>query len=448
MALLPNFSLPNAPQLPNMGDTLNNLTTLGGTLPNLGGNAGLGKYPTPAGFPIVNATSPDQLAQANAQTQGGLSSQQALLQALAGQNAIQNQGNVYRQQQGLANQMSQNNGLATQQAAAQGYQNIANGTGPNVAQNMLNQTTGQNVANQAALMAGQRGASANAGLMARQIAQQGAATQQQAAGQGATLQAQQQQAALGQMAGIGAQQAGQLQAQQGQMGNMANTQAANQIGQTNAGTQAAIQQQQNLMGAQGQYNQAGVGMQSNINAGNTQLNAGTQQGLQGLVGGLMGVAGGALAAMAGGGMVEDHSAYPGQSGFGAFMSQQNSGQAFSPQQQEQMQFNNQMKQSSQLENGATKLGSAIGSKMFSSDDEGDYARGGKVHNLKSGGKAVATSPTEKAKKPGNSYSNDTIPAMLSEGEVVIPRSVMQSGDPVSASAQFVAQVLAKRRVKK
>lgn len=71
----------------------------------------------------------------------------------------------------------------------------ANGQGPNPAQAQLNQTTGQNIAQQAALAAGVRGSGANAGLIAAQNAQQGAATQQQAVGQAATLGAQQQLAA-------------------------------------------------------------------------------------------------------------------------------------------------------------------------------------------------------------------------------------------------------------
>jgi hypothetical protein len=47
----------------------------------------------------------------------------------------------------------------------------------------------------------------------------------------------------------------------------------------------------------------------------------------------------------------------------------------------------------------------------------------------------------KAKVQGNSEKNDTVPAMLSPGEVVIPRDVMQSSDPVSGAAKFVAALL-------
>jgi hypothetical protein len=127
--------------------------------------------------------------QAQLQAQQGIGQQQQLQQQLAAQNGIGNQSSVFNQLQG-----------------------VANGQGPNPAAAMLNQQTGQNVANQAALMAGQRGAGANVGLEARQAAQQGANTQQQAVGQGATMQANQSLGALNQLGGIAGQQVGQQQA--------------------------------------------------------------------------------------------------------------------------------------------------------------------------------------------------------------------------------------------
>jgi hypothetical protein len=48
-------------------------------------------------------------------------------------------------------------------------------------------------------------------------------------------------------------------------------------------------------------------------------------------------------------------------------------------------------------------------------------------------------------KSGNSYANDKIPAMLSEGEVVIPRNVMQGKNPVDGAARFVQAVLARKQ---
>lgn len=63
--------------------------------------------------------------------------------------------------------------------------------------------------------------------------------------------------------------------------------------------------------------------------------------------------------------------------------------------------------------------------------------------MKAGGKVPG-----KAEVAGNSYKNDTVSAKLSPGEVVIPRSVMNSDDPVAASAKFVQAVLAKQGMRK
>ncbi len=194
-----------------------------------------------------------QLANQQAQQQAAQNQQQALVAALSNANGIGNQSSVFGQQQALANQL----------------QSLANGTGPSVAsaqQQMQNQMIGQqlanqtgtNVANQAALMAGQRGAGANAGLIARQIGQQGASTQQQAAGQ-AALQAQQ---GSGQLAMLRAQEQlngiGALQGQQQMMGSLAQQQIGNQMGATNALNQSAL-------GALGQTQQAVQGQNSLAN---------------------------------------------------------------------------------------------------------------------------------------------------------------------------------------
>ena len=141
------------------------------------------------------------------------------------------------------------------------------GQGPNPALAQLNQTTGQNAANQGALMASARGANQNPALVAREAAMQGGAIQQQAAGQAATLAAQQQlgaQQAAGQIYG---QQGGQeLQNQSIQQGAL----AAQNTNQTNA-----------QLGAQG--------INAQVSGQNASIGAG-------LLGGLM--QGGAAAGMA------------------------------------------------------------------------------------------------------------------------------------------------------
>ncbi len=205
-----------------------------------------------------HAAGPDQAQLANAQNLSNqdIAQQQAFVNQTMGQNGLGNQASVFAQQQALANQL----------------QGVANGTSrANPAQAALNQATGQNVATQASLMAGQRGANQNVGLLARQIANQGAQTQQQAVGQSATMQAQQQ------LAGMNA-----LQQQQASMGNL----AANQVGQQQASlaglNQAAAGNQGNVMG-----------LQANANTVNAQIAQANQKASAGLVGGILGGVGNA-----------------------------------------------------------------------------------------------------------------------------------------------------------
>jgi len=206
------------------------------------------------GSGFQGATSSNAIANASQQQQAAYGQQQAFLQALqTGQNSIQNQQNVFNEQQGLANTLQQE----------------SQGQGPNLAMAQLAQTTGQNMQNQASLMAGQRGVQNNPGLASRQIAQQGAAQQQNAVGQAASMQAQQQ---------LAYQQ--QLQAQQGQMASLANTQVGEQ--------QAAIEgMNQTAMGNQGQQ----LGFQQGLNSTNAQIAGINAQGQQQIAGGILGGAG-------------------------------------------------------------------------------------------------------------------------------------------------------------
>lgn len=81
---------------------------------------------------------------------------------------------------------------------------------------------------------------------------------------------------------------------------------------------------------------------------------------------------------------------------------------------------------SALQKGASQLGAGI-KKM---------AMG--MARASDGGKVLG-----QAKVSGDSLKNDEVPAMLSPGEVVIPRSVIQSDDPVNNAAKFVAAILAR-----
>ena len=190
---------------------------------------------------LIQGANAGQAAQSYDQTQAGLAQQAAFVAALQGQNGVQNQTDVYNQLQG-----------------------IAAGQGPNPAQAMLNNATGANVAQQAALAGSQRGASQNVGMIARQAAQQGAQIQQNAVGQGAAMQANQSLNAIGQAGGIAGQQVGQQQGAINAYNAAAQGQQANVLGAINAQNAAAVNAQNNINSVQGQ--QALQAQQNQANA--------------------------------------------------------------------------------------------------------------------------------------------------------------------------------------
>lgn len=545
---------------------------------------------TGAGF-TASGVNQNDLTNSAVGVQASQAQQNALLSALSGQNGLGNQSQVFNQQQQLLAQQAAVNGTANQQNALnaqaqlgqqqQGtlaqYQNLASGVGPNPAQAQLAQNTAANVAQTGALMAGQRGASQNVGLLARQAGQQGAATQQNAVGQAATLQAQQQLAGLqgltGQqqaigatnqsIAGIAANQVGQQQAQQTNAANLATQQAGQTLSASQAAANTALGNQSNI-----------YGLQSNINTTQAGISAGNQKAQAGLIGGILGSAGAASStagahggevSMADGGaitapQIQTPNAYTGQqsnngaqSYIGKYFSGPQgqpsgltqdtgrSGQAMGQSvfQLGKLAYNqgkslfsnntvpptdmnsiNNFDQAMTLDKleggsgttlpnsatagsateGATDATSAQGASGASavegaeaagtvaeagegadalaalallagggqiqpgySDKGGDPstlggtltdimsylgAKGGSIQNLTPGGNVKARKPSEKAVKPGDNYSNDKIHAVLSEGEVVLPRSVMMSKDPVRNAASFVQATMAKRGRKK
>lgn len=156
------------------------------------------------------------------------------------QTGINTAGNNYNTANGGLNQLAQ---MLLQQSSGQG---------PNIANQQLQNFTGQNVANTAGLIAGQRGASSNPGMVARQIAQQGSGIQQQASGQAAQNVLAQQIAAQNSLGGVLGTQGSlanqNLGINQGALSNQnqlitnanlgastANAQGAGQNAQTNAG---------------------------------------------------------------------------------------------------------------------------------------------------------------------------------------------------------------------
>lgn len=369
------------------------------------------------GFSAPSGANQNQLHTAYNNTQNAMQGQNALLAALQNQNGLGNQTQVYNQLQG-----------------------VANGQGPNPAQAMLNQATGANVANQASLMAGQRGASQNVGLMARQAAQQGANLQQQAAGQGASMQAQQ---ALGAL---------------GQAGGMANTMAGQQIGQTNQNVASQQSEQGILQGA----NTANNNIQGQL--ANTQMG-----GQQKLLGGVGNAVGAITGLFADGGQVGAAPTGP-QSMFGHAV---NSGAdaaggmpVFSTPDTSPMNFLNKKKDPVDPMKGAKNIvpsgsaGSAVpmnnvgagGGKVPAMVSPGERFLKPEEAKAVAQGKASPMSVGEKiggqAQVKGDSYKNDTVRKDLEAGGVVIPRSVMQSKDPAKGAADFVRAVMAKKGKKK
>lgn len=324
----------------------------------IGGLLGLNGGINGTGFNTTQGVNGNQLNQAYNQVQGAMQGQQGLLDALQNQGGLKNQSNVYGQ-----------------------LQNVVSGQGPNPAQAMLNQATGQNVANQAALMAGQRGGSQNAGMIARQAGQQGAGIQQQAAGQGATMQANQALNALQ------------------QAGGMANTMAGQQIGQTNQNVASQQAEQAQLQ----QANQAQNQIQGQL--------AGQQmQNQKGVLGGLANAAGSMLGLFADGGAVSGP-----QSMFG------------------------QSLRSAPMANGGVVPAMVSPGEHRIPKEMVPKVAGGEVNPLKVG----ETFPG-KPKVKGDNYKNDVIPKKLPVGDIIIPNSIMQSKDPVRGSAEFVRAIMAKK----
>lgn len=448
----------------------------GNPLGGLNASTGINSLSRPELAGIQQATSVQDVQDAQKGAANSLEAQNRLLAALQGQNGLQSQNQALSSQQALAGQLAAANGVGTQQSAIQGlqgaagqYQNIASGQGPNPARAMLNQATAQNVANQAALMAGQRGAGANAGLIARQAGQQGGALQQQAVGQGATMQANQQINALQGL--VGAQQAagnlgagltGQQGAANQAYAGQANQIAGQQIGAQQAATQNALANQQMQQNSLQGVNQANVANQSSVNAGNTAF--GTQQikGQQGILGGVLNGAGAAMGGLAHGGevrkMADGGSVATGSfdpnaptSSFGKFLSGFGVSQQASPGSEPEDAINkgtsNLIKKAASKLSGSGEIDGGEGEMMAgeAAPMGAGMAMAAKGGLAQKGGHVKAKTPAQKAEKKGDSYANDKVPTMLSEGEIVIPRSIVMGKDPIQAAAKFVEETLAKRK---
>lgn len=284
------------------------------------------------------------------------------------------------------------------------------GAGPNPAQSILNQNTGANIAGQAALAAGQRGAGANTGLITRQVGQQGGQIQQNAVGQAATLNAQQQLQSE--------QQLQQLYATQGQQANqLLATAAGAQNGQNNSMVQ-------------------NYGQEQGINAKTAAENAAAQNKT---AGGLLNGIGGALPAVGSALWKGAGSLWNGAGAAGTWAGAEAGAGGTA------------------VVGGAADAAPVIGGAAIDASPVLLAAEGGKVEQ--SGDIVSPKGPAPilplangggvpgKAPHPGNDVRNDTELSLLSKGEVVLPNSVTQSADPAKKAAEFIAHLKGEKEKK-
>lgn len=317
--------------------------------------------------------------------------------------SVNNALSGYGQSQSLLGRQQQLEGQLGDEAA---------GGGPNPAQAALNQSTGQNIQQQAALAAATRGAGANAGLIASNAAQQGAATQQQAVGQGATLQAQQQ-----------------LAARQGQQ-------------QQQAAEQSNIQGEQGIQGgiygasanannAQNNSSIANYGQAQGINSQVAQNNSNAVNKEEGQLSGAA-----ALALLYRGGVVPsmpDHiqkmakAHYPqkyAQGGIADYGVSSGAAPAVN--------IPNEVVAQSSSSGGGGGASSMLSGLM---------AHGGAVNSrLKSGGQVPG-----QPKVDHDAYKNDTVSAKLSPGEVVIDLNTLKDKGKLGQMARFVAANIERKK---
>lgn len=304
---------------------------------------------------------------------------------------------------------------ANQRMMSQDLQNQAMGIGgPAPEQTMLNQQTGINTANQAALMAGQRGASSNPALMAKMIAQQGAMNQQGAVGQGATM------------------------AQQRMMG------AQNQRMQLEQAQAQNYLQSQNIMqGAVASQNRditSGVlGAEGIQNAQNMQNNNMQNQLMGGLLSGI--AAGGTYAAFAAankGGKVPRSKGYD----LGGIVRYDAAGDPSGPSQPSDSGTNPLSSIMGGVQ-GAANLKGLMGSGGGGGSSNGQFSDtssyAATADQFDGGGKIPG-----KSEVSGNSPTNDKVPALLSPGEVVIDKETLNDKGAIGKAARMVADHIAQR----
>ncbi len=303
----------------------------------------------------------------------GLDTQQSFADALLGRS-----GTAYGQQQDVIGQL--------QQEAAGG------GPGAQLINQQLQQANAQNIAQNAGMVASQRGI--NPALAARISAQNAAQSGQQTAATAAQLGLQNQLAARGQLAGI-----------LGGQENLYTGAAGNTLGNvTNSGFQAGL----------------GLGNLENQNLG-TIGNLNTAQN-QNLV-----------------------SASLGAQGINAQTAAQNAQLA------QQAQATNAGVAAGNQQAGIAgeqiKAGVASGNQQSKDKILGGVLQGAGAAGAAAAGAAHGAEIPGEASVAGDSEANDTVPTMLSPKEIVLPRSVTLAEDAPEKAAEFVAALKGKDKAK-
>lgn len=406
---------------------------LGGVTGGLAKGMGVGNAQAPQ---INSPVSQAEVGNSQGRTLDQLEQERLLTAQLANQGGLGHQNNLLAQQQALANQLGQQ----------------ASGQGPNPSQIQFGQNLNASTQAAAGQIASQKGI--NPAMAARLINMQQAGAGQNAAATSAGMQAQQQ---------LGAQQL--LAQQQAQMQGVAGQQIGQQIGAQNQLTGNTLNNQQSLLNAITGTNQA------NLNAA-SQTAASNQAAKTALTGGIL-QAGGAIAGGALGGPAGAVAGSTAGNGLSSQVGSQNAGMSPSMGVSNTMGSNSfsgpspygnpgmpnstlhmaeggevtfqgkSVKNPSKLPDHLSHIASIYHPDFLKAPMPQMKAKGGYIQNYDKGEIVPG-----KAKVDHNSYSNDTVKALLSPGEVVIPLDVMNSKNPVQGAAKFVQAILNKKDPKK
>jgi hypothetical protein len=294
----------------------------------------------------------------------------------AAQNALNHQG-------AQLNTRPQTQFRGQQQSLANTLLNQANGRGPSVAGEMLKQQTQHNIANQFAMS---QAANPNDAGALRNISTNVGNLNQQAAGEGALARAQETMNAQSQLGGL-------LQGARGQDINIAGENAnLSEQGFRDANAAGLGFTDANLRAREAE--QKGTMQMGSDEAKAYEAAAGNKQKIWGgLLGGISGAGAGMMKGMGG-----SSSGAPGGSPGSDGSTSENPG------------------------DGSDGAGSGGFDDGGGGNTAGDYA-GGEIPGH--------------AKADGDSPKNDTVPTMLSPGEVVLPRSVTQAEDSPEKAAAFL-----------